>query len=79
MTETQIRSLGQEDPLEEGMAGHSCLLAWGIPWTEELGGLQSMRSQKVGNNFHSLISVEEINVFNLKLLHREDSSYRWLY
>ena len=47
MQETGIRSLGQEDPLEEGMATHSSILAWRIPWTEELGGLQSMGSQKV--------------------------------
>ena len=41
----QIRSLGQEDPLEEEMAAHSSILAWRIPWTEEPGGLQSMGSQ----------------------------------
>ena len=40
--ETQIRSLGQEDPLKEGMATHSSILAWIIPWTEEPGGLQSV-------------------------------------
>ena len=40
--ETQVRSLGQEDPLEKGMATHSSILAWRIPWTEELGRLQSM-------------------------------------
>ena len=44
MEETQIRSLGQEDPLEEGMATHSSILAWGIPWTEEIDGLQSWSS-----------------------------------
>ena len=37
--ETQVRSLGQEDPLEEGMATHSSILAWSIPWTEKPGGL----------------------------------------
>ena len=37
----QVRSLGREDPLEEGMATHSSVLAWRIPWTEEPGGLQS--------------------------------------
>ena len=47
MQETWIRSLGQEDPLEEGMAIHSSILAWRIPWTEEPGGLQSMGSQRV--------------------------------
>ena len=44
--ETQIQSLGHEDPLEEGMATHSSILAWRIPWTEEPGGLQSMGPQR---------------------------------
>ena len=47
MQETQVRSLGQEDYLEEGMATNSSILAWEIPWTEEPGGLQSMGSQRV--------------------------------
>ena len=42
MRETWVRSVGQEDPLEEGMATCSSILAWRLPWTEELGGLQSM-------------------------------------
>ena len=42
MPETWVRSLGREDPLDEGMATHSSILAWAIPWTEETGGLQSM-------------------------------------
>ena len=42
MQETGVRSLGQEDPLEEGMATHASILAWRIPWTEDPGGLQSM-------------------------------------
>ena len=46
LQETQVQSLGQEDPLEEEMATHSSILAWRIPWTEEPGGLQSMGSQK---------------------------------
>ena len=41
----RVRSLGQEDPLEEGTATHSSTLAWRIPWAEEPGGLQSMKSQ----------------------------------
>ena len=45
--ETQVRSLSREDPLEEEMAPHSSILAWRSPWTEELGGLQSMGSQRV--------------------------------
>ena len=40
--ETRVLSLGQEDPLEKGMATHSSILAWRIPWAEEPGGLQSM-------------------------------------
>ena len=47
MWETQVRSPGREDPLEKGMATHSTILAWKIPWTEESGRLQSMRSQRV--------------------------------
>ena len=43
----EVRYLGQEDPLEKGMATHSSILAWKIPWTEEHGGLQSMGSQRV--------------------------------
>ena len=50
MQETQVQSLGWEDPLEKGMATHSNILVWEIPWTEEPGGLQSMVSQKVGHN-----------------------------
>ena len=45
--ETWVQPLGQEDPLEEGMATHSSILAWRISWTEELGGLQSIGSQRV--------------------------------
>ena len=50
LQETQVRSLGQEDPLEKGMATHSSILAWRIPWIEEPGGVQSMGSQRVGYN-----------------------------
>ena len=45
MQETQVQSLGREDPLEEEMATHLSTLAWEIPWTEEPGGLQSIASQ----------------------------------
>ena len=48
--ETQVRSLGWEDPLEKEMAIHSRTIAWKIPWTEEPGRLQSMGSQRVGHN-----------------------------
>ena len=48
--EMQLRSLGREAPLEEEMATHSSILAWGIPWTEEPGGLESVGSQRVRHN-----------------------------
>ena len=50
MQETQVQSLGWEDPLEKEMTTHSRILAWKIPWTEEPGGLQSMRLQRVGHD-----------------------------
>ena len=48
--EMWVQSLGWEDPLEEGMATHSSILAWRIPWTEEPGRLQSMGLQRVGHD-----------------------------
>ena len=48
--ETWVQSLGWEDPMEKGMATHSIVLAWRIPWTEEAGRLQSMGLQRVGHN-----------------------------
>ena len=56
--EMQVQSLGWEDPLEEGLATHACVLAWRIPWTEEPGGLQSMRLQRVG---HNLVNKQHVN------------------
>ena len=50
MQETQVQSLGWEDPLEKEMATHSNILAWKIPWMEEPGRLQSTRLQRVGHN-----------------------------
>ena len=50
MQETRVQSLGGEDLLEKGIATHFSILAWRIPWTEEPGRLQSMRSQRVGHN-----------------------------
>ena len=50
MQETWVQSLGWEDALEEGLATHSRILAWRIPWTEEPGGLQSVGSQRVGHD-----------------------------
>jgi len=50
MQETRVQLLGQEDPMEKGMATHLSILAWRIPWTEEPGGLQSMGSQRAGHD-----------------------------
>ena len=50
MQDSQVQSLGQENPLEKGMVTHSSTLAWRIPWTEETGRLQSVESQKNGHN-----------------------------
>ena len=50
MQETQVRSLGQDNPLEKEMATHSSILAWKIPWSEEPDRLQSMGSQRVGHD-----------------------------
>ena len=49
MLETWVQSLGQNDPVEKGMAIHCSILAWRNPWTEEPGGLQSMGQQRVGH------------------------------
>ena len=54
MQETQVRSLGQEDPLEGGMAIHFSILAWRIPWTEEPGGLQPKGLHRVGYDWSDL-------------------------
>ena len=50
MQEAQIQSLGWEDPMEKSMATLSSILAWRVPWTEEPGGLRSIRLQKVGHD-----------------------------
>ena len=57
----QVQSLGQEDPLEEGIATHSSILAWRIPWTEEPSGLKSIGSQRVGHNWSNLAHAHAIN------------------
>ena len=50
MQETWVQSLGQEDPLEQGMATHSSVLDWRIPWTEKPGRLESIETQRVGHD-----------------------------
>ena len=59
--QTQVRSLGQEDPLEKEMAPHSSTLAWTIPWTEEPGRLQSMGLQIVGHDWATSLSLSHGN------------------
>ena len=61
MQETQVRSLGPEDPLEKEMATHSSILAWDFQWTEELGGLQSMGSQRVGQDLPTKQQEQQIS------------------
>ena len=58
MQETWVWSLGREDPLEKGMATHSSILAWRIPWTEHPGGLQSMGSQTVKHDWSDLAHMQ---------------------
>ena len=55
--ETRVQSLGWEDPLEEGMVTHSSVLAWRIPWTEELGRLQPIASQRVGHDWSDSMHI----------------------
>ena len=57
MQETQVQSLSQENPLEKEIETHSSILAWGILWTEEPGGLQSMGSQRVGHDLSDLARI----------------------
>ena len=60
MQETQVRFLGQEDPLEKEMAIHSTTIAWKIPWTEEPGRLQSMGSKRVGRDWSSDVCSSDL-------------------
>ena len=62
MQKMQVQSLGGEDPLEEGMATHSSVFAWRIPWTEEPGGPQSMGSQRVRHDWSGLARAYMIMV-----------------
>ena len=69
--ETQVQSLGWEDPLEKGKATHSSTLAWKIPWTEELGRLQSIGSQRVGHNWVTSLSYSTNNSINFHWIYTE--------
>ena len=68
MHHTRLLSLGQEDPLKQGMATHCSILAWTIPWTEEPGGLQSMGSQRVRQD--GARNIFRFSVLVLTMLHK---------
>ena len=67
MQETQVRSLGQEDPLEKGMTTHSSILVWRIPWTKDPGGLQSVRSQRVRHDWVTNIFTLSYNYIHIHI------------
>ena len=76
MQETQVRSLGWEDPLEERMATHSSILAWRIPWTEEPGGLQFLGWQRVRHRYAddtTLMAESEEELKRLLMKVKEES------
>ena len=65
---TQVLSLGREDPLEEGLATHSSIFVWRIPWTEEPGRLWSMGSQRVRYDWSDLARMQVIDALNPLIL-----------
>ena len=83
MQETQVPSLGRENPLEKEMATHSSILAWRIPWTEEPGGLQSTGSQRVGHNWATSLSLSffpltsSIGITSEKAMAPHSSTLAW--
>ena len=80
MQETQVQSLGWEDPLEKEMATHSSTLAWKIPWMEQPGGIQSTGSQRVGHDrVTSLSHPLHFGEWILYGLCRFLSQYMWLF
>ena len=80
MQETRVWSLGQEDPLEKEMATHSSTFAWKIPWTEKPGRLQSMVSQRVGQDWTTAFSLSHILTWTkLNIItHLVIDSFFWL-
>ena len=72
MQETQVQSLGWENPLKKGMAAHPSILAWRIPWTEEPGGLQSTGSDTTEWLTHMMIALNDFSFFTIYL-------FIWLY
>ena len=79
MQETQVRSLGWEDPLEKEMATHSSTVAWKIPWTEQPSRLQSTGSQRVRHNFTFTFHFNRA-YFNFKklMIESNQNSSKWL-
>ena len=61
MQETQVQSLGQKDPLEKGMATHTSILTWRIPWTEEPSELQSMGSQRIRHDWVTTTFTSQVS------------------
>ena len=76
MWETWVQSLGQKDPLEKEMAIHSSFLAWGIPWTQEPGGLQSVGLQRVGQTEPPILTDSPRCLFTLELLNTDPTRGR---
>ena len=72
MQKTRVRSLRWEDPLKNGMTAHASILAWRIPWTEELGRLQSTGSDTTEQLTHMVIALNDFSFFNIDL-------FIWLY
>ena len=78
MQVTNVRSLGQEDPLEKGIATHASILAWRIPWTEEPGGLQSMevpKSQTQLSEYFMYSIISCVHVWNRISIHQYANMY----
>ena len=77
MQETQVQSLGWEDALEKGIATHSSILAWRIPWTEEPGGLRSVGSQRVDMDMTKATEHTHIPVLKTDLDLRGNRSFKF--
>ena len=75
--ETWLRSLGQEDPLEEGMTTHSSILAWRIPWIEEPSGLHSLGSQRVGHDWSDFALMHGMSDEGLLLSQTSYCTFTW--
>ena len=71
MRETQLRSLGREDPLEKEMVIHSSILAWRIPWTEKPGRLQSTGSQRVGHDWATSLTHQQEDFLSILLFYHQ--------